>query len=85
VKECVRGLWEGKVKLMWCGGRDLNRSRGSWVPRVRTIAHCWAIVRPQGSMRVRLGTNVRPRVLASERTIAQGGAIVRFLSVCSLI
>jgi hypothetical protein len=65
VKECVRGLWEGKVKMMECGCRDLNKSRGSWVPRVRTIAQCWAIVRPQVSVcvrvRVRLGTNVRPR------------------------
>jgi hypothetical protein len=52
-------------KMRGCGSRDLNKSRGSWVSRVRTIAQCWAIVRPQGSVRVRvrvrLGTNVRPR------------------------
>jgi hypothetical protein len=75
------------VKMMGLTGRDLNKSRGSWVSRVRTIAHCWAIVRPRDSvsvrLRLRLGTNVRPRALASERTIAQGGAIVRFLSVFS--
>jgi hypothetical protein len=54
-------VWEGEVKMMGCGGRDLNRSRGSWVPRGRTIAQCWANVRPQVIVRVWLGTNVRPR------------------------
>jgi hypothetical protein len=57
----VRGVWAVDGKMMGCGGRDLNRSRGSWVPRGRTIAQCWANVRPQVSVRVWLGTNVRPR------------------------
>jgi hypothetical protein len=28
----VRGVWAVDGKMMGCGGRDLNRSRGSWVP-----------------------------------------------------
>jgi hypothetical protein len=48
----VRGVWEVDGKMMGCGDRDLNRSRESWLPRGRTIAQCWANVRPQVSVRV---------------------------------
>jgi hypothetical protein len=34
----VCGVWEVDGKMMGCGGRDLNRSRESWLPRGRTIA-----------------------------------------------
>jgi hypothetical protein len=42
----------GYGKVMGCGDRDLNRSRERWLPRGRTIAQCWANVRPRVSMRV---------------------------------
>jgi hypothetical protein len=117
------GFSEGGRRDSWfvvCGkmgendgvtGRDLNKSRGSWVSRVRTIAHCWAIVRPQGSVRVRVRAAAgdersstgawrvserSPKEVRSfassvsaalfralRRTIAPGGAIVRFISVFS--
>jgi hypothetical protein len=89
VKECVRGLWEGKVKMMECGCRDLNKSRGAGYP-VCERSHNAGRSFARRSVCVCVcvcgwGRTFVLRRLASERTIAQGGAIVRFLSVCSLI
>jgi hypothetical protein len=61
VKDGFRGVWEVDGKMMGCGGRDLNRSRESWLPEGERLPSSRRTFARRSVCVCGRGTNVRPR------------------------